>query len=217
MTTELVVKVEGTDTKRALIVKEQIDHIRLNLHDGLFDLAELLAEARTNSYHTVYGFQRFGEWVEQGSGLDMSERTAYYLIGIITKAKELGIPREQLKLAKMSKLKEIFSLDPQEFGDNIKQLVASSEGKSLQEVRDEVQQIKVGSGAETFVFMTLKIPRTVKEQIVDPAFELVRKQYGDVRDKDGNILDLTDSKCLEFISVAYTQDPNNEDYPSEGA
>lgn len=212
MSEELVVVAEEIVVApgRALEVKIEIERLRGNLHDGLFDLAELLAEARKNAYHQDYGFSRFGEWVEQGSGLDMSERTAYYLVRLIENAKELGIPRSQLRAAKMSKLKEIFALDHHVHGDAMRQLVGECQYLPLLEVRERINKIKAVEGVEPYVYVTLKIPKSVKEQTVDPAFELVRRQYGDARDPlTGEVMDVSDSKCIEFICTNYINDPNN--------
>jgi len=209
MTETLVVTSSETDLDvRAVEVLEQIGRIKTNLHEGLFDLAELLAEARSKSFHVNWGFARFGDWVEQGSGLDIAARTAYYLICIVEKGKLLGIPRNQLRAVKMSKLKEIFSLDAGTNGETIKQLVGQGQSLSLDEVRNAVNQVKTGAGLEPLVYMTVKLPKSVK-QIVDDAFEIVRRNYGDKLNEYGEPFDLSDSGCLELICAEYLTNPNS--------
>ncbi len=204
----------GTPEHRASEVLEQINNIREGLVDGMFDLAELLSEARENNFNKQWGYARFGDWVENGSGLDMSERTAYYLINIVNSAKSLGIKREELLKAKMSKLKEIFTLDAKTHGEEIKRLVSAAATSSLEQIRTMVQQAKVGVGIEPMVFVTFKIPQSVRDNVIRPAFELVRKQYGSVVDPATQaVRDLSEGTCFEYICVAYSQDKNNEPEP----
>ncbi len=203
------VLVKSNEYERAIEVRTKIDALRVNMFDGLLDIAELLAEARRGDYHIHYGFPRFGDWVEQGSGLDMSERTAYYLIKIVENAKLLGISREELRAAKLSKLKEIFSLDAEVHGDEIKLLVGEAKESSLDDIRTKVQKIKSGGGEEPFVFLTIKVPMSVKENYIDPAFELIRRQYGDRKDAAGNPVDITSGVCMEYLCQAFVQDQNN--------
>lgn len=201
----------GSNEERALEVQERIEGLRHNLLEGMFDLAELLAETRRNEYYRVWGYTNFGQWVEEGSGLDMSERTAFYLINIIEGAKELGIPREQLLVARISKLKDIFSLDRKKHGDKIRALVEKAGDCDLNDIREEVHRIKSGDEAlEPYVFITLKIPKSVKEHTVDSAFEIVRRQNGNVQNEQGEVIELSDGKCLEYVCQAYLQDPNNK-------
>lgn len=203
--------VAGSEEERALVVREQIESIRSNMHDGVFELAELLTEARDAEYHKFWGFTRFGDWIEQGSNLDMSQRTAYYLIKIIEKSRLLGISRETLKLAGISKLKEIFTLELPDFNTQVKSLVAHAPDKSLMDIKNEVAQLKTAGGIQPFVYITLKLPKSVKEETIDPAFELLRKKYGDYKDpQTGESIDITDGKCLEFIAVEFLQDPHNQ-------
>lgn len=208
MTNEIIV--EGQDTERAEEVRIEIDRVKGHLQEGIFDLADLLSEARRKAFHVNWGYANFGHWIEEGSGLDISERSAFYLIKIVDTGKELGIPKAQLRAVKMSKLKEIFTLDKEKHGDSIRELVGQGQHLPLSEIRDKIGALKEKDGIQPFIYMTLKMPKSVKEETVDQAFELVRRQYGDSKDDQGNIIDLTEGKCLEFVCQSYVQDPNNQ-------
>lgn len=198
MTEEIIVS-----DMRVLEVKTRIEKISNGLQSSVFDLAELLSEARAGKFHLKWGYGRFGDWLEKASGLDMSERTAFYLMAIIEKAKALEIPREQLKAVKMSKLKEIFTLDTDTQADDIKQLVVAAQQDTLSIVRQKVQEVKSGHGEEPYVFVTYKLKASVKKMVVDAAFETVRKLYGDKKDANGEPYDLSDSGCLELVCADF--------------
>src|ERR1017187_2498925 len=91
-------------------VRKKIAEIKKSMSGHLFDLGELLKEIRDGGYHMTWGFANFGEWLIT-SGLDMKERNAYYLIKIVEMGVALGIPRETLEQVKVSKLREIATLD----------------------------------------------------------------------------------------------------------
>jgi hypothetical protein len=203
-------KPDNAVVQEAAKVLAKIQNIRVGLFENMFTLAELLTEAREHSYHEVWGFNRFGDWVEKGSGLDISARTAYYLITIWEKSKELGIPRDQLVAARIAKLKEIFSLDSTKYGDEIKKLVYDAPNSNLDAVRAAVNKLKAdGGNIEPYTYITIKIPQSSKETI-ERSFELVRNQYGDVVDpQTGELLQLSAGKCLEYVCEGYLQDPNN--------
>jgi len=215
MTTEIEVKVTSFTPEvaaRAQFVKERITQIKGQLEDNFFDLCDLLLEVQEKDYARNWGYD-FGAWVEEQSGLDMSARQAYYLANIAKKARTLGLSRGDLKGTKISKLKEIFTLNPEQHGEQMKQLVAGAiQGDSLETIKNKVQEVRAQDGMEPFTYLNLRIPRSVKDETVDPAFELVRRMYGNTRDAEtGELMDINDAKCIELICVAYLQDPNN--YP----
>lgn len=194
--------------ERAFAVRDRLLTLKDSIENNFFDLCELLLEAKEGEYHLIYGFERFGDWVEQGSDLDLSARSAYYYINIGEKARELGLTREMLKQAKISKLKEIFTLEPEENGDDMKRLVESASSSSLEEIKKEVAKAKEKSGVPTAAYMTLKLDPMVKDT-VEEAIELARRNYGDTIDEYGEVKDASVSKCVELICVSYLQDPNN--------
>jgi hypothetical protein len=192
---------------RANEVRARISQIKEETENNFLDLCELLLEAQEGSYHTLYGYGRFADWVEQDSGLDMSARQAFYLVNIAKKVKQLGLSRQEIKQAKVSKLKEIFSLEPTEHAEEMKQLVAAAESDSLDEVKEKVAKLKAKQGEEPKAYMTLKVDASVKETI-EEAIELARMNYGDVV-VNGEVTEASVSQCMELIAIAYLQDANN--------
>jgi hypothetical protein len=194
---------------RATAVQEQLRSLKGEINNNFFELCDLLSEAHAGAYHTLYGFSQFGDWIEQGSGLDLSARQGFYYVQIAKKARQLGLTREDLLKSGISKLKKIFSLDPLEFGDEIKQLLAAGETESLSVIEAKVQALRKQAGKPSYKTLHIRIEADV-EPIVDEAFELARRNYGSIV-QDGEIDDVSDGKCLELISAEYIQDPNNHE------
>ena len=190
-------------------VRKKIEEIRKSISGRFFDLGELLSEIKEGGFHMTWGYANFGEWLEK-SGLDMSERSAYYLIKIVAMGKELNIPREKLESVKISKLREIASLDPKKDGKKIRKLIDScvpdKDGNemSLEDVRQNVAKVRAGDDKiETFVFMTIKVTKTCKEEVIDPAIELVRAQHGDTVDSSGSPQEISPGRAIELILTDY--------------
>ena len=190
-------------------VRKKIEEIKKSISGRFFDLGELLKEIRDGGYHMTWGFANFGEWLDT-SGLDLKERSAYYLIKIIEMGAALNIPREKLESVKISKLREIAGLDPKTDGKKIKKLidacVPNKDGNemSLEDVRQNVARVRAGDDKiETFVFMTIKVTKTCKEEVIDPAIELIRAQHGDTVDSSGAPQEISPGRAIELILTDY--------------
>jgi hypothetical protein len=196
--------------RRAEEVKEQLSKVRASLEDNFFSLCDLLRETHKNAYHHTWGFSNFESWVEN-SGLDLSPRQAYYYISIASKAEKLGLDRSDLAAAKISKLKEIFTLDPTEYAGEMKELVAAAATEGLQAISDRIKEIRKRDGKPTERTYSMKFSTEIKET-QQKAFELARMNYGETIDQEtGALREATDSQCMEIISVSYIQDVDN--YP----
>ncbi len=189
---------QGAVQIRASEVKTQLITIRGHIEDDFFSLCDLLREAQEGDYATVWGYDTFKDWIERGSGLDMSASQAYYLVKVSKTAHLLGLTREQLKAVKVSKLKAIFMLNPDEFAAEIKQLIDEAPGMSLEEVKSRVQSLRGEAETE---YYTLKLEKFVKENF-EAAIELCRKNYGSVV-SNGDPVDISISKCVELIIADY--------------
>jgi hypothetical protein len=207
--TPVVVEHQGVPV-RAEQVRQRLVEIEGNLETGLFDICDLLLEAKDNNYHTHWGYVRFGDWIEEASGLRISARTAYYYITIATKVKELGLSREQISAVGISKLKEIFTLEPEEHANHMKELVEAAPDSSLDDVSEAVAKVR---GKEPAKYMTLKLDPEVKETVKE-AFELARRVHGSTV-RHGEVVDITDSRCMELICASFLQDPNNYAEPDK--
>lgn len=193
---------------RAVEVEGLILGLKDTVQDSAIEMAYLLKEANDKQYYRMLGVNTFSDWINK-VGLDMSERAAAYLLNIARKAELLGIDKAELKKSKISKLKEIFSLDAGTNGTEIKALLAGSQEESLDVVKEKVQQVKAKDGHEPNAYMTFKMPVTVKEEIVLQAFELVRRLYGSVIDENtGEVIDISDSKCLELVCAEFLNTGN---------
>lgn len=199
--------VEQQQNARAIEVANKLRQIKDFSEDSYLTTCELLHEANTGDYHRAFGYATFSDWVVQGSGLGMSWRNAYYLINIWTKALKLGLTKKQLRECCVSKCKEIFSLNPDELGKEMIELVETAPGMTLEEVKVVVAKLKCCEGEEPALYMTLKLSASIKETLAE-AFELCRRQYGSVETENG-VVDISDSKVMELICISYFQDPHN--------
>lgn len=181
---------------RAEAVRQRIEAIKADIVDRSLELGRLLVEAREQNYPAIWGYSRFGDWVENASGLDMSERQAYSLMNVVERSELLGITDEQLRKVKISKLKEIFSLKAAE-PEVVRELVEKAETASLDEIRLDVQKVKVADGAEPFTHISFRIPLSIREYLLPQAFAKARLLYGSV-EMDGEVLELPDWKALEL-------------------
>lgn len=196
--------ISGAIHERAVAVKEELEALKVGIEGGFIDMCFLINEARDGEYHKVWGYERFDSWVENGSGLEIAARQAYYFANIAKKSIQLGLTKKELKeIRSSSKLKEIFSLDS---ASDIKGLLEAAKSESLADIKKKVSGIKNPS-TTTSSFMTLKLDVDVRECVED-AINLARLNYGDTM-SNGITNDIGISKCMELICTAYLQDPNN--------
>jgi hypothetical protein len=171
-------------TERAEQLTLEVRALKSNMIDNLLTLGELMSEAKANNYAEVLGFSSFKAWLDD-SGLDMSERQAYYLIKIVDNARSLGIERKQLADSKMSKLKEIFSLSPIDHADKIKDLINKAPELSLEQVRNEVESTKTNAGLEPTTWMNFRVTES-QAIMIRSAFEMAALQYGQIVNEETN-------------------------------
>lgn len=186
--------------ERAGEVLKRLGEIKEGIISNYWDLCDLLHEASEGDYHNVWGYDRFDVWVEQASGLDISARQAFYLITIKRKADLLGLTRDQLKDCKLSKLKEIFSLNVDKYKDDILDLLQNKD-LPLDEVRSKVKKLK-GIEDEEMVYKTIKIP-TLAWETIQNALDLVRSKHGSTTNEFGEVVEIPDGRALELMSAEY--------------
>lgn len=197
-------------------IELRLSNTKAGVLDNLFDLAELLSEIRANKYYRILngGATSFEKWVDDHADLDMSARQAFFLVSINDKSKQLGISREELKAARITKLKDIFSLDTTKHAAEIKQLVKDAPDLSYEVVANRVAALKSVSGeSEQYVYLTFKVPVSVKTLVHD-TFERVRSQFGDsVNPETGELTELSPSRCLELVCANFFAGPDEGDEP----
>ena len=196
------------DQERAKEVVRRLESIRDITKSNFFELCDLLLEAHENSYHLIWGYGSFKDWIE-ACNLDIKWRAAYNYLAVAQRSRELGVGRDELAKLPITTLTEIFSLKPADHAEDMRQLIGEAEDLTTDEVKQRVKQKKLKAGEEMYTHLNLKIPVTVKE-IVDEAFELARRLHGSVVDEFGNVVDISDGKCLEYIAASFLADPNHQ-------
>jgi hypothetical protein len=190
---------------RASSVLKQIEKLKTSLSDNRWELAELLSEAHERQYHHEWGFEDFDEYIDQ-SNFDVSAREARYYIRINNHAKLLAIPRGDLAKVAISKLKEIFTLDPQEHAADIRRLLKLAEKAELREIKDKVRKLKGLSEEEEMTFVNLYVMRSVAEGVIKPAIEEAKLEAGSAQNPDGEYVDISDGRAVEYICTEWMQD-----------
>lgn len=208
MTQDIVVAEVMNDVDRANDVRTSLVSIKKDTEASFLKLCDLLLEAQEKAYHVVYGYARFTDWLEEDKSLDMSPRQAFYYVKIASTMRTLELKPEDVREVGISKLKEIFVLDPNTHPKEIKKQLLAAPGRTLNEVKEAVSKVLAKKGEKPKKYMTLKLDSDVKDTL-DDAIELARRNYGDVV-VEGEVMEASVSQCMELIAVAYLQDPNNK-------
>lgn len=209
----VIVESLSVQDQRAHSVKAELDSLQDKTADCVFDVCGLLLEAHTNSYHMSFGFARFNDWLESTPSMDLSPRQAAYFINIAKKAELLEVDRATLKRVKMTKLKEIFSLDPTVHKAEMLALLEEAEAMTLKEVQYKVQCLKTEDGQDVMLHMTIKYPESARE-VIDIAFERARREIGTSQDANGDQVDPSNGKCVEFICADFSAGAEFEEQPA---
>jgi hypothetical protein len=94
--------------------------------------------------------------------------------------------------------------------------VRTAKDTPLSQVEEVVAKIKGQTGDEEMVFMSLKVTKSCRDNVILPARELARKRLGSQEiDKEGDAHDYTDSVVEEMIHAEFLADPNNVDAPPQ--
>lgn len=187
-------------------VLAEISNIRLDLMKRSLLLGRLLKEIKDNNYAQHYGYTRFADWVEQGSNLDISSRSAFYLIMVVERSQKLGISDEQLEKSKLSKVKEILALPDSVPDETVKGLITESEGLSLSEVKKTVAGLK----NDTSVYKHLKFDEGGAD-MWDQAVERVRANHGGFKNEQGESTDISESAAAIYMAAEYLAGPSEQD------
>jgi hypothetical protein len=196
-----------TMSSRANEVRTQLSQIKVSLMETKLILGRLLKEARDNQYNLLWGFHRFGAWVEEGSGLDLSERSAYDMISVVEMANALEIPDEQLHRVKFSKLKAIASLPDDTDPDVVRGLVRDAEEAPLKSVQEAVGLLK----NQAYVYTTLKFERDAYDNVWLPGVEKARRMYGNTIGFQGDLADIEQSRAAELMAASLLAEPDESE------
>lgn len=201
--------------KRAVELNDRLAQLSDQQEDNFFDVCDLLHEAHEKSYHLDLGYVRFDDWII-AANIDMSVRQARYLINIESKTLRLGVSRELLKAVKISKMKEVFSLNPDEHSSAMVTLLEEAPNLTLDQVKAKVAALKTEAGEDVMLHMTIKYPESAR-QVIDEAFERCRRESGDYQTQQGDVVELSNGTVLERICAEFISGSNTtEDTVPEG-
>jgi hypothetical protein len=214
------------DSRRSDEVRKRVQELDSTLTLSAFEQGDLFAEIKGHSYWNDWKFESFPDYLKK-SGVDLSPREIEYRITISRVAKSLKVNKTLLAKARISKCKEIFSLNPEEtvtdtatlavesMADIIVKLVADAPNKSLKEIREIVKRLKGINATEEDIageltWINLPVRRDAK-QIVVSAIELAVALSGttlDMLTKEEK--DISQAAALERISADFMASPDNQ-------
>jgi hypothetical protein len=210
------------DTSRAEEIVQNIQKLESGLSTSQFELGFLLAEVKKDDLWASQKCLSFDEFVKK-MNFDISPRQVAYLVTIATKSATLGITRAQLIKAKISKIKEIFKLDPnaehvdestgnvEVVGEIMKQMVVDAPFKTLAEIKKQVEDIVGKVDPDGKPVKDTVMYRQDQLNIVDRAINLNILQSGDsaLDGLTGSDRQIARGKAHERICADYLADPNN--------
>jgi hypothetical protein len=212
--------VAGTEASRSSQVMRELEQRCKGIETYTFDVADLLAEVRSQKYYETWNYESFGQYVS--AVLGMKERQAQYLVRIVQVSEVLGLPRSRYEHLGITKVREIFSLDPKGFfvnqelaqnepmHDHILRLLEEAPQMSVAEVKEEVKRLKGLDGENSLVWCRVQMGKQAKAEVFDRALELCKMKLGSAgRDDEGKGIEYSDGSALEAICQDFLSDPNN--------
>lgn len=209
---------------RAASVRRNLRSLVSGLNTNTFDLAALLFEAREGNYFSAWGFSSLAEYAQKELGL--KQRKAEYLTRIMKVTKAVGLKREQVEQAGISKLRDITTLDPgksfwntdtktsESLAEHVVNLVLDAPELTVEEVREKVLRLQGRLGPDRPVTHSYTVPRSAYDNVIKAAIEKARMVLGSQgRDADGNAQEYGDGPCLEVICANFLSDPSFEEEP----
>lgn len=191
-------------------VRQFLENIKQTKNTLDWDLAELLAEATDKNYFQEWGYESRKSYVE--TNLDIKERQAHNLVRIASISRKLNYTRESLEHIGTSKLREIFSLEPdhewlnpetqikEPISDHIHRLIQQAPSLSYEAVLAEVRKLKGIVGDNDLTWVNFQVTRLVKENVILPGMAAFRSYMGSksVPGPDGGT-EYSDAFVLEHI------------------
>lgn len=211
------------DSRRSDEVRKRVGEIDTTLTLSTFELGDLLAEVKQNSYWSEWKFESFDDYIKK-SGADISKTQVRNLIQISVVSKLLGISKTKLAKARNTKLTLIYSLDPnvtvtdsatlveEKMSDIMVKLVDDAPNKTVAEIKEIVKRLKneTEEPAGELTWMNLPVRRDAKE-VVTSAIELASALSGTTLDAvTKEEKDISMATSLERICADFKADPNNQ-------
>jgi hypothetical protein len=201
---------DEAEAGRSAKVREYLENIKQSITTINFDAGELLAEATEKNYFSGWGYESRKAYVT--ANLDMSDRNADYLIRIVTTSKAMNYQRHEIEGLGISKLREIFSLNPDGFfmnpetmeneplSDHIRRLVVIGPTTGYEAILLEVKRLKGRVGENDLTWTNFQTTRLTKENVIEPGLEAFRQYLGSkgVHEKEGST-EYSDGFTLEMM------------------
>jgi hypothetical protein len=209
---------------RAASVRRDLLRLSGDISHSVFDLGDLLWEARENNYYAAWGFSSLAEYAKHE--LNLKQRKAEYLVRIVRVMKAVGLKRSQYESCGISKLRDIATLNPEasfwnidekkseDMTEHIVRLVLDHDKLTVEATHDEVLRLQGRTGPDSPVTRSTTYPKSVWENIIKPARELARQMLGSAgRDEEGQGKEYSDAACDEVIFADFLADPNHGPEP----
>ncbi len=198
---------------RATTVRRAINKLVSISDTTMFDLSDLLFEAKSKLYYTGWGFESFSTFAKS---LKIKYSRSYYLVKIKENMVAAGLEREQYEPVGMTKLRMISRLKPEtEFKGTpvvllIRELTLKAGQMTPEEVQYEVETIMGMTEDESMVWVNIKLKKLARENVVKPAFEKMKRHLGTQPspEEEGQHVDASDGRALEMICANFLADPN---------
>jgi hypothetical protein len=211
-----------TDTSRAEQVIEKVINLDRSLNADQFELGALFSEVLAGDYFHADHCDSLKDFLKKNH-IEMPAKEAERRAKIHNISTELGITREQLQKARISKVKAIFELSPdktvthkdtgvvEKVSDIIYQLVTDAgKGKSLADIKKIVKDIRIQldeiEGTESVIeFYKLPVFRS-RQEFFDETIELAVQLSGGTVDAKGNERDISRATAVEHIFAEFRSD-----------
>lgn len=161
--------------------------------------AYLLAVQETEEYRTL-GYDSFASFVTKEF---TNSRNAYRAMKIFNEVTRLNLVSSDLHQASTTDLRRVIETS---LKDNDKRQLLLQSGKlTKREFIDGVEKAtikpKVVSEIDPamFTWVNTKVSSTTKSGVIDRAFELIRREYGNAYSSTGVRKDISDGKVLELL------------------
>lgn len=195
---------------RSSKVRQFLENIKQSKNTLDFDAAELLLEATEKNYFQEWGYESRAAYVE--ANLDMKDRQVAYLTRIVSISRKMNYTRDQIENIGISKLREIFSLEPdhewlnpetqikEPISDHIHRLISQAPSLSYEAVKAEVRKLKGLVGDNDLTWVNYQVTRLVKDNVILPGMAAFRAYMGSkqVPGPDGGT-EYSDAFVLEHI------------------
>jgi hypothetical protein len=215
----VVVQQQQEEVSRDIAVLKEVIALDRSLETNAFVLGDLFAEIIDKEYYKSDGCQTLKEFLKKRA-FDLSPREITYRANVSRKSKKLGISREELLAARVTKAKVVCVLDPdlvythesgveESMGDIIRSLIKSAPTSTVAELKELVNMYLGKTEADKPIKETIFF-EPEEWKLFDFGVLLATKIAGATLDiVSGESRDLGRGSACAILAVNYINDPNN--------